>query len=218
MPLRVFSIGGLREFSRGALRCFLVESRLAVTRSCPVPSAAISIRKAPQHPSTGQHTTSPTSTSPASERSCHFGSSDETVYWSHEPFDTFQHRVVDLCRTVLSQENPTLERLKGGSWNLVIGILLPGGERYILRIHRYERGQMCYDIAPSLLLRQHPAIPAPTLIMSDISQENALGRSYMIQGWIPGQPLLYTYPGLPQWVKCAITQNNVRVSYDYWAL
>jgi aminoglycoside phosphotransferase (APT) family kinase protein len=153
---------------------------------------------------------SPNSTSPASGRSCHFGSSDETVYWSHEPFETFRHRVVDLCRTVLGQESPTLERLKGGSWNRVIGLLLPEGE-YILRIPRYERGRMCYDVAPLQLLRQHPAIPAPTLITFDLSRENALGRSYMIQGWIPGQLLLYKYPGLPHRAKCAIARDLGRV-------
>lgn len=91
--------------------------------------------------------------------------------------------MVKLCRTVLGQESPTLERLKGGSFNRVIRLLLLEGEKkgeYILRIPRYERGQMCYDVAPLQLLQQYPAIPAPTLITFDPSRENARGRSYMI--------------------------------------
>jgi len=176
-----------------------------------VPSVAVStVRKAPQHPSIEQHPMSPNSTSPTSEQSCHLGSSNKTWCYRQEPFETFQHQVVDLCRSVLGQETTTLERLKGGSFNRVYHVLLPEGE-YILRIPRYERDQVCYNVAPLQLLRQHPAIPAPTLITFDPRQENVLGRTYIIHTWIAGKLLRYEYPGLPHRVKCTIARDLGRV-------
>lgn len=70
---------------------------------------------------------------------------------------------------------------------------------------------MCYDVAPLLLLRLNTVIPVPPLIRFDPSRENVLGRSYMIQGRMPGQLLLHTYPGLPHQAKCVVAQDLGRV-------
>lgn len=159
------------------------------------------------------HPMSPNSTTPASQpsrRSSRRSVTTSTVYYEHEPFETFQHRVVDLCNTVLDKGSPTVERLRGGGFNRVIGLLLPECY-YILRIPRSQDASISHDIAPLELLRHYPGIPAPTIIIFDISRDNALGEPYMIQERIPGLPLLSEYPGLPHKAKCAVARNLGRV-------
>lgn len=147
---------------------------------------------------------SPDSTSAASQRS------SSTVLYSHEPLETYQHRVVDLCLAVLDKGSPTVERLQGGGFNRIIGLRLPGCD-YILRVPRYDDASMSHDVGPLELLRHHPGIPAPIPIMFDICQDNALGEPYMIQERISGKPLVYDYPILPHETKCAIARDLGRV-------
>ncbi|OQD78287.1 hypothetical protein PENDEC_c001G05364 [Penicillium decumbens] len=155
---------------------------------------------------------SPNSTTPASQGSRRSSccSDTSTLTFGQEPFETFQHRAVELCNTVLDKGSPTVERLRGGGFNRVLGLHLPNCE-YILRIPRYLEGSMPYDIAPLKLLENYPEIPAPTIITFDISQDNALKDSYMIQERIPGLPCISEYPGLPHEAKCAVARDLGRI-------
>ena len=137
---------------------------------------------------------------------------NSTLLYGHEPLETLQHRVVDLCRTVLDKGSPTIERIHGGGFNRVIGLRLPGCD-YILRIARYNDASMSHDVAPLKLLQHYPEIPTPGLITFDIGQDNAIGRPYMILERIPGKLLLYEYPNLPHKTKCAIARDLGRVFY-----
>lgn len=146
------------------------------------------------------------STSATSQRS------SSTLLYGHEPLETLQHRVVDLCHTVLDKGSPTIEKIRGGGFNRVIGLQLPGRD-YILRIPRYNYASVSHDMAPLKLLQHHLEIPTPTLITFDIGRDNAIGRPYMILERIPGKLLLYEYPDLPHKTKCTIARDLGRIIY-----
>ncbi|KAJ6032750.1 hypothetical protein N7540_003482 [Penicillium herquei] len=137
-------------------------------------------------------------------------SSTSTVYNSQEPFDSFQHRVTELCRTVLGAEGLEVERLKGGAFNQIVLLRLPGRE-YVLRVPRWPDISIAHDVAPLELLLSYEEIPAPAVVTFDMGSENALGRPYMIQQRIPGRQLLYEYPSLPHQTKCAVARDLGRV-------
>lgn len=86
-------------------------------------------------------------------------SDSSTVVYDHESFETFKARVLELCQTVLapSSSQISIERLRGGGFNRIIGISIisnesPAASQYILRVPRFEAAQLDRDLAPLQLL------------------------------------------------------------------
>ncbi|OKP12743.1 hypothetical protein PENSUB_1475 [Penicillium subrubescens] len=71
--------------------------------------------------------------SPGSEEE--YLSDSSTLVYGHEPFETFQVRVLKLCQAVLNPAGDiTIERMNGGGFNRIDGDLSP------LRKEAGERG------------------------------------------------------------------------------
>ena len=144
-------------------------------------------------------------------------SDSSTLVYDHEPFETFQARVLKLCETSLTPARGTtsIERMQGGGFNRIIGVTVTSSnagehdtvKQYILRIPRFEAAQLDRDLAPLQLLRQRSKIPNPEVIAFDTTAQNILQSPYMIQIRIPGVPLFPAYPDVPHEMKCAIAKE-----------
>ncbi|KAL8773222.1 MAG: hypothetical protein Q9209_001898 [Squamulea sp. 1 TL-2023] len=170
-----------------------------------------------------------TNKSTASNSSCSSCVSESsTVVYSHESYEIFEPRVQQLCRHLwplaAEAESFEVERLKGGSYNRVIGIKTPPstGEAqrmYILRIPRFEIAQQQREIAILRYVRQHTSIPTAEVIFSDSTTQNPLNEPYMIQTRIAGQSLQHVYPTMnheqkraiaKQWGQLVLSQRTVQ--------
>lgn len=141
-------------------------------------------------------------------------SDTSTAVYDQEPFEKFKLRVLELCQKVLapSAHAVSVERLRGGGFNRIVGILIRSDEgaasnQYVLRVPRFEAAQLDRDLAPLRLLRQESKIRIPDVIAFDTTVGNVLQSPYMIQTRIPGAPLLPVYPDLPHEMRCAIAKE-----------
>lgn len=145
-----------------------------------------------------------------------FASETTTVVYDHETWGDFAPRVHQLCRQLWpaasEDEEFTLEKLKGGSYNRIIGIETPPSTgdahgRYILRIPRFETAQQERELAIVRYVRQHTSIPTAEIIFSDSTPENPLNDPYVIQTRIPGENLHATYLSLSHEHKLAVAEQ-----------
>ncbi|KAL8676516.1 MAG: hypothetical protein Q9224_007279, partial [Gallowayella concinna] len=125
-------------------------------------------------------------------------------------------------------EDFEVERLKGGSYNRIIGIKTPPstGEsegRYILRIPRFEIAQQQREIAILRYVQKHTSIPVAEVIFSDSTTQNPLNEQYVIQTRIAGQSLQIAYPTLDheqkraiakQWGQILLAQRTVKSDFS----
>ncbi|KAL6712756.1 hypothetical protein ACLMJK_009694 [Lecanora helva] len=91
---------------------------------------------------------------------------------------------------------PNVKHLKGGGYNHITAIELPPkyGEEakrhLILRIPReYNDARPEQQVATLNYVRERTSIPVPTVSAVDFSNDNALGRPYVIQHRVPGVDL-----------------------------
>ena len=159
---------------------------------------------------------------PGSSGSSRSGVSDtSTLVYSHEPYDTYQSKVIQLCHDLwptLYQEY-SLERMKGGSFNRIIGIDGFGTDplnrtRLILRVPRWEDDRIDREVATLRFIRSRTTIPVPSVFAFDITSNNALNSSYMIQNRINGINLRSTYPDLSHQQKCSLAAQWGRLLLD----
>lgn len=120
----------------------------------------------------------------------------------HEPWETFQHKVAQLCRTLWpkhSKEQIVIEQMRGGEYNRVIGVCITGpsiqGEQetrasdvekpeippgnYALRITRSDYPTVGREIAMIRFLNNRVSLPLPTVVHSD-GPNNPLGFAYVL--------------------------------------
>ncbi|CAJ2513846.1 Uu.00g019650.m01.CDS01 [Anthostomella pinea] len=144
-------------------------------------------------------------------------SDSSTLVYSHEPFATFQQRVVDFARKHLwvdaAPGDIKVERLKGGSYNRVIGLARQAADQpdkevqYILRVPRLDADTLDRDVATLRFLQRHTSISAPRVITFDETRQNELGLPYMIQNRIPGADLADIYSGLSHKGRCRVARE-----------
>ena len=139
-----------------------------------------------------------------------------TVEYGHETWEDFVPRVHQLCRqlwpTASQDEDFIVEKMKGGSYNRIIGIETPPSTsdahgRYILRIPRFDKAQQERELAILRYVRQHTSIPAAEIIFSDATPDNPLNGPYVVQTRIPGQNLYATYLSLSHEHKLAVAEQ-----------
>ena len=145
-----------------------------------------------------------------------FVSETTTVVYDHETWDDFAPRVHQLCRqlwpSASKDEDFIVEKLKGGSYNRIIGIETPPSisdahGRYILRIPRFDNAQQERELAIVRYVRQHTSIPTAEIIFSDATSENPLKEPYVIQTRIPGKDLYATFLSLSHEHKLAVAEQ-----------
>lgn len=131
-------------------------------------------------------------------------SQTSTVEFEHEPFEQYVSRVRQLCDRLWPSADATfaIERLRGGSFNRIIGITSPSvsssvGGRYVLRVPRFDEGQQERELAILRYVRAHTSIPVADIIFSDATDDNPLGSPYVIQSRLAGSNMFDLYRSLP---------------------
>ncbi len=148
-------------------------------------------------------------------------SDSSTLVYSHEPYETFQSQVLQLCHDLWPTlyQKYTIERLKGGSYNRIIGINVFGTDpinpaRLILRVPRFPDERVDRELATLHFVRQKTKFPVPEVIAFDLTSNNALGKHYMIQNRLPGASLRLVYPDLNNRQKCSVAAQWGRLLLD----
>jgi hypothetical protein len=141
--------------------------------------------------------------------------------WNHEPFRTFQTKVVQLATETFAVKPANVKalRMNGGSYNRVIGVIINTQSRvertadciaaflrhiivrlppfpphpskqqgYVIRIPRLENSAygIDYDVAVLHFARSKLGALVPNVPSFDSSEDNVLGKRYMIQERRPG--------------------------------
>lgn len=167
------------------------------------------------------------SDSQSSSSSSDAQSESSSIVYGHESFAQFQAKVLAFARSCIwlpssDEDNIIVERLRGGTYNRVIGLTFTSSQvkeqtppteetsseiaaKYILRIPRFEATQVGDDVAALLfvkrlpeieLLPETPEIPVPEVIAFDETENNCLESCFMVQSRLHGQRLVDVYPQL----------------------
>jgi hypothetical protein len=155
-----------------------------------------------------------------------------TVHHEHEPFETFQHKAVQLIARVMGRRSSDIQvqHMKGGTFNRVVAVTVSSTkpkkyttqwmmaqicgvfgrpkirtpQSFILRIPREEIDDMKYDVAILNIVGSHLQLPIPKVVDFDASTNNELESPYMIQKRLPGQNLMLT----SMWKNLSMTQKK----------
>ncbi|KAG0652316.1 hypothetical protein D0Z07_0935 [Hyphodiscus hymeniophilus] len=162
-----------------------------------------------QHPSSKLSLSSQNSNkrSLTSEQSSVAGSeifrSGSSYEYSQESFETYQHKVVQLCCN-LGYGVPQIERMAGGGYNRIIGLNFRTGEHRecILRLPRggwdEEQGFETEDqVAILHYLARFDSLHVPKVLAFDSRLTNAISSQYVLQSRLRGRPLQDFFYVLP---------------------
>lgn len=156
-----------------------------------------------------------------------------TIYYQQESFDGILPKVIDLARSTIwpgsdPDDQVTVERLKGGSFNRVIGLTLTRSEttnqdatssqhieplssersvKRILRIPRFDSGQIAANAAAFLFARRYLGTQVPRVTIIDKTDDNILKKPYMVQNRLNGRPVSQAYPELGHDQKCRVARD-----------
>jgi hypothetical protein len=156
-----------------------------------------------------------------------FVSDTSTIEYDQEPYASFQEKVIALSKSLFSDythHDIKLERMKGSSFNRIIGITLsksklswsamaqframislcmrgktkqtPKPKDLILRVPRETVHDILYQAITLAYLERKLPYPVPKRVCYDSGTDNALGRAYMVQKRLPGQSLSQLWPKL----------------------
>lgn len=150
---------------------------------------------------------------------------------SYEPFETYQHKVLQLASQVLPKARSiAAERLKGGFDNRTIGITVSppppanifvrilrnimdrfstkkkdNRKQYVLRVPRIDSEFLPQQVAVLNVLGSKLSLPIAKVAAYDTSENNVLGSGYMIQTRLPGRPLKQVIADLnPRQLLCVM--------------
>ena len=120
----------------------------------------------------------------------------------------------------------TLEKMKGGGFNRVIGIDVTdsrnrtaGTRQVVLRIPRFNNARLDRDIAALRFVRNYTSIPVPEVVTYDLTKANPLDSPYIVQKRIQGYDLQANpgpnyYPNLTHNQKCAVAKELGRILHE----
>lgn len=151
------------------------------------------------------------SASPVSTHSSETVQSEtSTLVYDHEPFEQYASRVKALVRIrwpSVAEEDIALERMKGGSFNRIIGFSIQEAYKaerseFVLRIPRFDSAQVLDDLAPLQFVHQLSDLPVPEVVSFDCTTNNVLESQYMILRRLQGSPLISLYPEMNHKLRC----------------
>jgi len=135
-----------------------------------------------------------------------------TDEYCQEPFETYQHKVSQLCRDIGLGELLKIERMKGGSFNRVVGLTFPSPTQrdYVLRIPRSsldedQAHEIKDQVSVLLYLSQHGFLQVPRIAAFDITHNNALESQYVLMERLQGTCVQDVFYNLPLPEKLQIT-------------
>lgn len=151
-----------------------------------------------------------------------------SIEYQHEPFVTFQRRVLSFANNTIwpdaNASDIVVERLKGGSFNRIIGLTRKSHEEpynainYILRIPRFDAAQVYRDVAILRFVQRHTEIPIPGVVMFDESKNNGLEELYMVQHRVAGESLYPTFPKLDHQARCKVARELGTIYHQMLAI
>lgn len=133
-----------------------------------------------------------------------------TVEYEQESFETYQHKVTQLCLDIGYGEPVKIERMKGGGYNRIVGLefALPEKPNFVLRIPRngieFDQPQDIKDQVATLNYVSQ-FLPVASVAAFDSTQNNAIASSYVLQERIHGVLMEDTFYDLPLAEKLQIT-------------
>jgi hypothetical protein len=141
---------------------------------------------------------------------CEAGPQSSTAEYEQESFETYQHNVSQLCHDIGYGELSKIERMKGGSYNRIIGLefATPEVTKYVLRI---PRNGIEFDVAEDIkdqvatLSYVSQFLPVPFIAAFDSTQKNALASAYVLQQRVPGTVMEKVFYNLPLAGKLQLT-------------
>ncbi|KAH9220474.1 hypothetical protein DL95DRAFT_289579 [Leptodontidium sp. 2 PMI_412] len=147
--------------------------------------------------------------------------SSSTYEYSQEIFETYKAKVIQLCLEIGYGEPTEVERMKGGSFNRIIGLSFdtPEKKQYILRIPRepYDETQD-YEISDQvevlLYLAQFDSLKVPSILAYDATTNNAI-KSHGVLDWddaLSVPPVLAGYQY--SWLWCDEEERSPHWAYD----
>ena len=161
-------------------------------------------------------------------------SETSTLQYEQEPWSEFRPRVEALCRMLWPREQKqrkfnfnnlltklfpwcsttaaksiSVDRLHGGDSNSITAITLPPSinsqsGNYVLRVPRWGQDSLQRTFGTVEYLSQNTSIPVAAIIAKDFSNENPLGKPYLLQQRIPGVDLDTLWDDLNHNQRCAI--------------
>jgi hypothetical protein len=138
------------------------------------------------------------------------GSSTSTQEHSQEPFYSYKEKVIQLCRDIGKGEPFQVLRMKGGSYNRIIGLEFasPRKQDYILRIPRngteFDKSEDIKDQV-AILLYVSQFVPVASVAAYDSTQNNAIASAYVLQERLPGVVMENSFYNLPLAEKLQVT-------------
>lgn len=130
------------------------------------------------------------------------GSGSTGRYEEHEPFATIQSKMAPLCQSIGLGVPDEVQRMRGGSFNRVIGIFFSSSKRhpgsYVLRIPRDPLGVEADEFENQVAIAHFLEIklPVPTIHAYDTTTSNAISRQYVLQNRVSGSCLENVYESL----------------------
>ncbi|TPX06842.1 uncharacterized protein E0L32_002338 [Thyridium curvatum] len=145
-------------------------------------------------------------------------SETSTIYYDQEPFETFQGRALFLALSTIwanaaADEVIAVERLHGGGYNRITGLTKrtmgkpETALQYILRVPRFQPGQVGNEVAALRFVLEQTSIPAPSVVAFDETSLNQLQSPYMIQTRLPGVPLHQSMADMSYSDRCRIAKD-----------
>jgi hypothetical protein len=144
-------------------------------------------------------------------------SETSTIIYSHETFETYKRKVALLLASLFSPtfaSQAILTRLRGGSYNRIIGISTPstsGSEscpsELILRVPRFEAADVQTESLLLIHLHKAKAIPCPEVIHYDSSSNNALEEPYILMRRLEGESLHIAHPKMNHTQRLALAKT-----------
>lgn len=134
-----------------------------------------------------------------------------------EPFSSYQHKVSRLCASIGLGTPTNIHRLKGGSYNRVIGLEFTDAPRAIIRIPRCDEEwepSLSTDIKDQIAILKfvrEKGLPVAQIVAYDATTKNSLGRQYVIQQWLPGRTLNDVYNKFSKECKESVVREFVNV-------
>ncbi|KAH6669529.1 hypothetical protein B0J14DRAFT_598897 [Halenospora varia] len=129
--------------------------------------------------------------------------SNSTAQWSHEPFETYQHKVAQLCQDLGYGEPKEIERMTGGSYNRITGLHVPSNpvSELILRVPRMLDDDQANDlkdqVAVLLFLSPQDSLHVPKVVSYDATTDNCISNMFVVQERIQGSAIADVFYELP---------------------
>lgn len=143
-------------------------------------------------------------------------SSSSTYEYGQESFETFRQKVLDLCSSI-GYGTPRVERLKGGSYNRIIGVTFNGEQKHppcVIRIPRFRSDYPeSQDIKNQLAILRavESELPVAKARAYSLTPQNPIGFEYIIQERLPGVSLDNVYGDFSHSDKKSIVEQMVHI-------